>query len=149
MVTNAPVLPKELHVLVELRQRKLPGFATVNLALKEFEPKKFFSWHLSVLIRCVQLVDDRLPSPQEQDLLYEFEDRLHLLIQAEDNALFLARVTHDAYREIIWRVHDPERANATLRSILKAKSYPREFEFRIDDDPSWDKARWYLDSPQS
>jgi hypothetical protein len=56
------VIPKEAQTLIKFRQRDLPGFATVNSTLKEFEPKTVFSWHLSVLIRCVQLVEDRLPS---------------------------------------------------------------------------------------
>jgi hypothetical protein len=140
------IIPEEAHTLIRFRQRDLPGFATVNSALKQFEPKTVFSWHLSVLISCAQLAGDRLPSSQEQDLLYEFEDSLHLLIKAESNAVFLARVTHDARREIIWRVHDPEKANAALLGMLNAKSYSREFEYRMDDDPKWAKAGWYLDN---
>jgi len=141
------VVPKEAHTLIRFRQRDLPGFATVNSALKEFEPKIAFSWHLSVLINCVQLVEDQLPSTNEQHLLYEFEDKLDPLIKAEGNALFLARVTHDAQREIIWRVHDPEAANSVLQGILHTKDYPREFEYRMDEDPTWEKAVWYLDKP--
>ncbi len=138
------VVPKEVHTLIKFRQRDLPGFATVNSALKEFEPKVVFSWHLSVLIRCTQLVEDRHPSSTEQELLYEFEDKLAPLIKAKDNALFLARVTHDAHREIIWRIHDPEVANSVLRSILETKDYLREFEYHMDEDPKWEKAIWYL-----
>ena len=136
-----------MHTLIEFRQQDLPGFATVNAALKEFEPKDVFSWHLSVLISCVHLVENQLPSPDEQKLLYEFEDKLHPLIKANSNALFLARVTHDALREIIWRVHDPEAANSVLREILKTKDYPREFEYRMDEDPGWEKTVWYLGKP--
>jgi Family of unknown function (DUF695) len=138
-------IPKEVLTLIKFRQRDLPGFATVNSALKEFEPKIVFPWHLSVLIRCGQLVEDRLPSTDEQNLLYEFEDKLDPLIKAKGDALFLARVTHDAHREIIWRVHDPEAANSVFRGILLTGNYPREFEYRIDEDPSWEKAVWYLD----
>jgi hypothetical protein len=139
------VIPEERQTLIKFRQRDLPGFATVNAALKEFEPKIVFSWHLSVLIRCVELVEDRLPSADEQQLLYEFEDKLDPLIKAKGNALFLARVTHDAHREIIWRVHDAETANFVLRGILHTKDYPREFEYRMDEDTTWEKAVWYLD----
>ena len=139
------VIPKEVHTLIKFRQRDLPGFVTVNSALKEFEPKIVFSWHLSVLIRYGQLVEDQLPSTDEQNLLYEFEDKFDPLIKAKGNALFLARVTHDAHREIIWRVHDPEATNSVLREILQTKDYPREFEYRMDEDPRWEKTTWYLD----
>ncbi len=144
MIAYNVVIPKEVHTLVEFRQRDLPGFATVNSALKEFEPKIVFSWHLSVLIRCKQLVEDQLPSTDEQNLLYEFEDKLDPPIKANGNALFLARVTHDAHREIIWRVHDPEAVESVLRGVLRAKNYPREFEYRMDQDPRWERTVWYL-----
>ena len=144
MITHRVVIPKEQHTLIRFRQQYLPGFATVNSALKEFEPRIVFSWHLSVLIQCVELVDDRLPSTTEQNLLYEFEDKLDPLIKAKGNALFLARVTHDAHREIIWRVHDPKAANSVLPGILRTKDYPREFDYRLDEDPKWEKAIWYL-----
>ena len=67
------------------------------------------------------------------------------MIRANGNGLFFARVTHDALREIIWRVHDPEPANSVLHGILQARDYPREFEYRIDEDRNWEKTRWYLD----
>ena len=145
MTVYRVVIPQELQTLIKFHQRNLPGFATVNSVLKEFEPKIVFSWHLSVLIRCVHLIEGRLPSPEEQNLLYEFEDKLDPLIKAKGNALFLARVTHDAHREIIWRVHDPEAANSVLREILRTKDLQREFDYRMDEDPRWDKAKWYLD----
>ena len=145
MTANRVAIPKQAQTLIEFRQRDLPGFATVNSALKEFEPKIAFSWHLSVLICCVQLIENRLPSTDEQNLLYEFEDEIDPMIRAKGNALFLARVTHDAHREIIWRVRDPEEANTVLGGILHTRSHPREFDYRIDQDPSWEKTIWYLD----
>jgi hypothetical protein len=146
MADQKIAIPAEVHTLVEFRQRDLPGFATVNAALAKFAPRAAFPWHLSVLVCCDDLVDHRLPSADEQTVLYEFEDQLAPLIAANANALFLARVTHDARREIIWRVQDPEAPNSCLREILANKSYPREFDFRIESDPEWLKAEWYLAS---
>ena len=137
-------IPEAVYWLIEFRQRDLPGFASVNTALKGFEPKLAFSWHLSLLIKCVDLIDNRLPSPDEQNTLYEFEDKLDQLIKANDNALFLARVTHDARRELIWRVRDPEIANPIIQKILRTRDYPREFDYRMEEDQQWQKASWYL-----
>jgi hypothetical protein len=142
-VTNIRI-PEGVYCLIEFRQRDLPGFASVNTALKGFEPKLAFSWHLSLLIQCVDLIGNRLPSPDEQKTLYEFEDKLDQLIKANDNALFLARVTHDARRELIWRVRDPEIANSFVQKILRTRDYPREFDYRMEEDQQWQKASWYL-----
>jgi len=138
------IIPTEIHTLLEFRQRDRPGFATVNTALREFEGRTAFAWHLSVLICCDDLVDHRLPSADEQNLLYEFEDRLASLITADGNALFLARITHDARREIIWRVREPETPHSALNELLASKNYPREFDYRIESDPEWRKTEWYL-----
>jgi hypothetical protein len=138
------IIPTEVHTLLEFRQRDRPGFATVNTALRGFERKAAFSWHLSVLICCDDLVENRLPSADEQKVLYEFEDRLASFITADGNALFLARVTHDARREIIWRVHEPEALHSALNEILASKNYLREFDYRIESDPEWRKTEWYL-----
>ncbi|QOZ24932.1 DUF695 domain-containing protein [Bradyrhizobium sp. CCBAU 51753] len=146
MIVSKLVLPEEVHSLREFRQRELPGFATVNIALQAFEFKALFPWHLSVLIRYVDCIEHRLPSDDEQKLLYSFEGRLDPLIKANNNALFLARVTHDCFREIIWRVRDPDAVDAVLRQILSNKDYRREFDYRIDDDPKWEKAAWHLGS---
>jgi hypothetical protein len=142
-MTNISI-PKEQYTLIEFWQRDLPGFATVNTALKAFEPKPTFPWHLSLLVQCVDLVDNRLPSPGEQQCLYTFEDKLHQLIERSCNAVFLARVTHDARRELIWRIRDPEVANSILQDILQTKNHPRAINYRMEEDPEWQKASWYL-----
>lgn len=138
------IIPKEEYSMFEFTQRDLPGFAVVNVALKNFEPKIVFAWHLSVLIECQDLVLNRLPSPEEQKLLYDFEDQLDPAIKANGNALFLARVTHDARRELMWRVYDPEVANQFLQKMIQNKNYPRPFDYRIDEDTTWSNAEWYL-----
>jgi hypothetical protein len=143
-VMNEYEPPEEVHTLIEFRQRNLPGFATVNGALKEFEPKAVFSWQLSVLIAYDDKVADQLPSADEQGLLHSFEDRLDLLLKQNSDVLFVARVTHDGRREIVWRTRNPEVADSVLRDMLREKSYPREFDYRIDHDPAWEKAKWYL-----
>lgn len=140
------VTPEEVFTNLEFRQRDLPGFATVNVALREFEPKLAFSWHLSLLLQCADLIEHRLPSPSEQNILYDIEDRLSPLLTANGNAVFLARVTYGGVRELMWRVHDPEAANSIIQEILRPNSCPRPVDYRMDEDREWQKAMWYLDS---
>jgi hypothetical protein len=63
------------------------------------------------------------------------------LLKAGGNALFLARVTHD---ELIWRIHEPEAANAIVQKILRTKDHPRAIDYRMEEDPQWQKASWFL-----
>ena len=89
-------------------------------------------------------VENQLPSDEEQNRLYSFEDSLDLLFKQNGDVLFLARVTHDGRREVIWRTRNPDAADSVLRGIIREKSHPREFDYRIDHDPTWEKAEWYL-----
>jgi hypothetical protein len=146
MTTTSIAIPEEFHTVIEFRQNDLPGFATVNTALAEFEPKIVFSWHLSLLLQCVDLIKNRLPSPDEQKVLYAFEEKLDPLIKANGNALFLSRVTHDGLRELIWRVHDPEIANSVIQNIFRTKDHPRAIDYRMEEDREWQKAPWYLNN---
>jgi hypothetical protein len=143
------ISPVSSYSIIEFLQRDLPGIAAVNTTLKEFDAKSAFSWHLSVLIHCVELTHNRLPSSDEQKVLYDFEDRLDRVIKGDDNALFLARVTHDARRELIWRVRDPAVPNSALQEIIRTKDHPRPIDYRMEEDQQWQKASWYLDNPTS
>ena len=43
-------LPTEDYSIIEFSQDEFPGMMTVNSALKNFEQKNIFAWHLSVTV---------------------------------------------------------------------------------------------------
>jgi hypothetical protein len=122
----------------------------VNSGFREFEPKLVFSWHLSVMIQFVDLIDNGMPSTAEREIVDPFGDALDAVFKGDDarkpNALFLARITWNKTRELIYRVFEPEPIHRYLQSIISKKSWAREFGYRIDPDPEWKLARWHLNS---
>ena len=52
------------------------------------------------------LIDNGMPSKSEREIVDPFGDRLDLLIKGDDlekpNALFLARITWNKTRKLIW-----------------------------------------------
>ena len=68
------VIPEEVHMIVEFKQNSMPGIATINAALVEFEPKVVFGWHLSIMIAAQDLDDRKLPTLDEQQVLDAFEE---------------------------------------------------------------------------
>jgi hypothetical protein len=96
------------------------------------------------------LIENGMPSRAEREVVDRFGDSLDAALKGKDsqrpNALFLARITWNGTRELIWRVFDPELANHYLRSIIDAVPVdrPRPFDFRMDHDPNWELARWHL-----
>ncbi len=141
------IFPEENWVLVDFSQDDMPGVAMVNRGLQKLEPKKIFQWHFSVMIRLSAIVENGMPSRAERDVVDPFGDMLDARIKGEEkkpNALFLARITWNSTRELIWRVYDPEPVDAFLKEIIAAKSHLREFDYRIDTDPEWKLAQWHL-----
>lgn len=142
------IIPDEFYSLLNFEQDDLPGVAVVNTALKEFEPKIVFAWHLSIMIDLDDLIDNGMPSKSEVEVIDNYGDYLDNEIKGKDkerpNALFLARITWNKTRELIWRVYDPEVSNSFLQGIITANSYPRQFDYRIDPDDNWELAKWHL-----
>src|SRR6185436_13762264 len=135
------IIPKETPRILEFIQDEMPGVAYVNRSLIDFEPKKVFSWHLSIILDFKETVENGMPSKRERELLDEFGDQLDKNIKGQDpekpNALFLARITWNKTRELVWRVYDPEPADKYLQEIISDDSSPRPFDYRIDPDEDW------------
>ncbi|NJI72300.1 DUF695 domain-containing protein [Sphingobacterium kitahiroshimense] len=142
------LIPDEFYSLLNFEQEDLPGVAVVNTALREFEPKIVFACHLSIMIDLEYLIDNGMPSKSEVEVIDNYGDYLDNEIKGPDkekpNALFLARITWNKTRELIWRVYDPEISNSFLQEIITANSSPRQFDYRIDPDNNWELAKWHL-----
>ncbi len=150
MTAHRVIIPEESYSIIEFQQDELPGIGAINTALRNFDPKPVFGWHLSLMLQLDDLVENGMPSRAERDIVDRFGDTLDDAIKGKDiakpNALFLARITWNATRELIWRVCDPEIANHYLQSIINDVPVvrPRSFDYRIDHDPDWELAQWHL-----
>jgi hypothetical protein len=144
------VIPDESFSIIEFRQQELPGVALINTALRGFEPKVVFAWHLSIMLQLDELIENGMPSPREREIVDDFGDRLDAAIKGDEpdkpNSLFLGQITWNDTRELLWRIFDPEAVNAFLQSILNADAdlRPRPMDYRMDHDPEWKLAEWHL-----
>jgi hypothetical protein len=142
------VIPNESYSILQFNKNNLPGIAVVNTALRGFEPKVVFAWHLSIILEFRQLIERGMPSQDEQDVVDTWGDELGAAIKGADiekpNSLFLARITWNATRELIWRVYQPESVNDYLQQIIKSETFPRQFDYRMDHDPEWKMTEWHL-----
>jgi hypothetical protein len=142
------LIPDEYYSILDFNQDDLPGVAVINTALRDFEPKEVFAWHLSIMLDFEDLIDNGMPSKAEREIVDPFGDKLDLLIKGDDlekpNALFLARITWNKTRELIWRVFDPEIADKTLKEIIDNGNPPRQFDYKMEYDENWDLTEWHL-----
>ncbi len=139
------VLPEEEYALMEWKQEGLPCIGMLNSALKDFEHKEIFGWHLSLIIYFEDLIDNGMPSEEEREIVDPFCDKLDEEIKAGGNALFFVRETWNKTRRLVWRVYDPEIAHQHLQFIVDHHYHPRPFEWHTEQDQQWKQAEWYLD----
>ena len=142
------IIPDEHYQILNFRQDNLPGVAVINSALKTFEPRIVFNWHLSIMFDLEDLIDNGMPSRNEREIIDPYGDFLDNSIKGPNkekpNALFLARITWNNTRELIWRVCDPEIVHKYLEQIISDNSSPRQFDYRIDPDDEWKLTEWHL-----
>jgi hypothetical protein len=132
-------IPEAHYTLFNVTRGDLPEVIVVNDALLSFRDPQVFQWHLEVYIDAVDLIENRMPSPEESAILFEVGDRIEERITGR-NALFLARSTWNATRELSFRVHDPEEANAVLQTLLNEQPHRRHWEYVMRHDPDWELA---------
>ena len=142
------IIPEESCQVLEFIQDSSPGVAAINSNLKTFEPRIVFNWHLSIMFDLEEIVENGMPSKAEQKIMDNYGDILDGKIKgfdkAKPNALFLARITWNKTRELIWRVHDSKIANNFLQQIISENSAPRPFDYRMEQDNEWKLAEWHL-----
>jgi hypothetical protein len=133
----------EKWTLFNVQREDLPEVLMVNDAMRGFEHRDIFQWHLSIIIVAFGLADRGMPDPEEQELLNAIGDEIEdALIAARTeydapNVLYFARSTWNGQRELMFRVHDPEIANGVLQSKIASKKWQRDWDFRMDPDAEW------------
>ncbi len=141
-------IPENSFSVVTFNQDDMPGVADVNIALRDFEPKVVFSWHLSLIIDCEDSDENGMPTKKEQDLIESFAERLDSLLKRtgseKQNALFLARITWNNTCEFIWRVYEPALTNNILHEVIAEDNFPRPFDYKMESDPTWQRTKWHL-----
>lgn len=141
------ILPEEKFYTMTAEEDGKPAVICVNGGLCGFEPKIVFGWHLSIQFT-LQGTDNGLPSKDELDLLYTFEDGLNNALKDSEekpNALFLGTCNWNDRREIMFRVNNPEIADGILSKICERNETPRAFHYEMDHDPEWLMTEYYLD----
>lgn len=144
MTEYTVTLPRPRSVVLAFRQDGLPGVATVNAALQAIEHRLVFRWHLSVLVEAEGLSPHALPGAYEQAAILDVQAQMATLVEADGNALWLARVVHNGAWELLWRVHDARLAQSQLNALIDSQAHLRPFSYKLQDDQGWTLALDYL-----
>lgn len=133
--------PTPFYTVIKTTRGKYPAIVVVNSALRKFNQKEQFPWHLTITIGCNFLGTRGMPTPEEVEVLEAIEDGINSQLEtAADNVIFLARVTCQGERNLLYRVSDPEVANKTLQELVSDPSPLREWDYEMESDPSWELA---------
>ena len=131
------MIPPPFYSLINTSIGGDPAVVVVNSALRGFEHRYRFPWHLRITIECKLVTDNGMPTSEEVAILESIEDGVTEALQRNSNATFLARVTCRGERDLIYRVCDPEVANGTLESLVDRPNSVREWDYRMQHDSDW------------
>ena len=140
------VVPEAHLTLLNATREGMPEVIVVNEALLSFAHSEIFPWYLKITLEASELIENGMPSEAESSLLFEIGDEIEALVLAGrtdhggKNALFLARSTWNALRELRFQVHDPEIAHSALQRLLKSREWARPWEYEMRSDPTWERA---------
>lgn len=135
------MIPEPYYTLINTSIGDDPAVVVVNSALRTFKNYEAFPWHLRISIDCKLLGTNGMPTSEEGDILYHLEDSITKPLQVVQNALFLARITARSERILIYRVHDPKKANDTLQALVAELSPLREWDYQMEHDADWELAQ--------
>jgi len=141
------IVPEPHYTLFNATRDELPEIIVVNDALLSFPHADIFPWYLRITIEAHDLAENGMPTADESRLLFEIGDAIEEAIlggRTEQhngkNALFLARSTWNALRELRYQVHDPEIADKALRLLLDEREWERPWEYEMKGDEAWEHA---------
>lgn len=131
------MIPKPHYTLINTSRGNDPAVVVVNSALRTFEDRGAFPWHLKVTITCKLVGTNGMPTHVEVVVLDQLEEEIYAMLRGGENVVFLARVTCRGTRELLYRVHDPEPTNEALQRLISSNSQSREWEYRMEQDLDW------------
>ena len=143
-MSDAVHIPEPSFIGLKGESEGMPEIWLVNRGLVQLEPKAAFPWHLSIIVECKETYEVGLPTTAEGEVLKEVGETFDANLMRDRNAVQLARVTWNHTRQYVYRVRDPEVANAYLQSVIAAESHLRPFEYEMSNDPTWVHAEAYL-----
>ena len=133
------VVPEAHYTLFNTTRAELPEVVVVNDALLSFIHTKIFPWHLEITIDAKALAEHGMPTPDESAVLFQLGDELEDALVGY-NAIFLARSTWNGFRQLSFRVHDPEVADHLLRRLVAVEPPLRPWDYHMQHDPDWIEA---------
>lgn len=139
--------PAPFYSLINTTLDGDPAVVVVNTALRTFDGRDAFPWHLRIVIACRWLGEKGMPNPEEVVVITRLGECLEAAVEVDGNAVFLARITARGERVLLYLVHDPEQANDGLQHLLATSEPVRAWEFQMEYDLGWNLARPELDLP--
>jgi len=117
----------------------LPYFAIVRHAFQQFGRRANLQWLLKIEIDIEYPTEIGLVPNMEAEELNNLEDFFQNKLRSVADILFVARITWNGIRFLYFYVSEPKPIAEQLDLLIQTGQYPKEFEYRIERDPRWEK----------
>jgi len=137
------IVPEPHYTLFNTSRDGRPEVIVINDALLAFPHADIFPWYLRITIEAHDLIDNGMPSEPESELLFDLGDEIEDVVlngrteHGGKNALFLARSTWNAVRELRYQIHDPEITDQALKQLLSGREWQRPWDYEMRADQEW------------
>ncbi|WP_312236037.1 DUF695 domain-containing protein [Stenotrophomonas sp.] len=138
-------VPVPCYSLIETSIGSDPAIVVVNSTLLTFTGHYAFPWHLRIGVICKLQGVNGMPTTEEVEALARLEEKIAPALEVDCNAIFLARITARGERVLLYRVHDPEKADEALQLLISTPDTVRQWEYQMEYDVGWMLAKPELD----
>ena len=143
-------LPEPSYALLDTERDGMPAVVVINEALNRFQYRDAFPWHLTITIEARRLAKNGMPTRAESAILDALGENIEAALDARKtklgatNVLFLARVTCNGERELMFRVHDPAVVDVELKRLISSGA-EREWRYEMSGDDDWEGAAAFFE----
>lgn len=145
-------IPDESFYLVEsVDSEGFPELMVVNASLQHHQDdiplQRVFNNYCSVMFYFDDVDENDWPGSEEFSVMQACTESFDKALKEDEehpNALFVARITYKGTCEMIWMIHDSEKAIAYLDGVIAEGNQVREFDYRIEEGVGWDSISRFL-----
>ncbi len=138
-------VPVPCYSLIETSIGSDPAIVVVNSTLLTFTGHDAFPWHLRIGVNYKLQGVNGMPTKEEVEALARLEEKIAPALELDHNAIFLARITARGERVLLYRVHNPEKADEALQLLISTADTVRQWEYQMEYDVGWMLAKPELD----
>jgi Family of unknown function (DUF695) len=134
---SEPIFPGESFTIFKLDFPDGWGLASANKAYDNYPNKSFYGWHVLIELEVIDKNENGHPIDSEAAKLNAIEDKVDAFLKKNQTAHFVARVTRNGFRDLLYYIDKPAINQQQLAFFCDEVMKERAINLTIQKDPEW------------